>query len=183
MNLHDPDYCPQLPDVSRRGYRATFTHVDCLASRSPGEGVKCHGIFGSGDKTQVTNNKQIGASEDAVLDYAENSNIAKGGLLGLTQSSVGNVALGGVSLGGANSGQITINGNAGVEDATKKFSDVLNTVAQSSNETVASALEKVSALSESKQTDGISSLGKIALSGLGITVAGAVVYFITRKSK
>lgn len=141
------------------------------------------GFFGSGDKNQSTTNTQVGASENAELNYASGSNTSKGGLIGLTGSNLSNVALGGVSLGGANSGSITINGAAGVEDATKQFSDVLQQVSNQSGEIVQNALKQVSNLAESKQTQGVSSLGKIALWGLGIIAAGGLGYALLSKSK
>lgn len=139
------------------------------------------GFFGSGDKTQSTTNTQVGASENADLNYASGSNTSKGGLVGLTGSNLSNVALGGVSLGGANSGSITINGAAGVDDATKKFGEIISQVSDQSGKLVENALDKVSALSESKQTAGISSLGKIALWALGIVAVGGVSYALLTK--
>ena len=131
MSLHDPDYF-QACDVRRLGHRPCFRQTDSLAARRLHEGVKCYGFFGSGDKNQSTTNTQIGASEDADLIYATGSNVAgQGGTL-LQGSNV----LGGVSLGGANSGSITINGNAGVKEATEQFAELLNNVSDGARETV-----------------------------------------------
>ena len=173
MSLHDPDYF-QACDVRRLGHRPCFRQTDSLAARGLHEGVKCYGFFGSGDKNQSTTNTQIGASEDADLIYATGSNVAgQGGTL-LQGSNV----LGGVSLGGANSGSITINGNAGVKEATEQFAELLNNVSDGARETVTTALSEVSKLSESKQTEGISSLGRIALWGLGIVAVGVIGYAV-----
>lgn len=134
------------------------------------------GFFGSGDKNQSTTNTQIGASEDANLEYLSGSNQSKGGLLGLTNSSIGQVALGGVSLGGANSGSIVINDTKASKELAEKFTDTLKSVSESSSDTVDKALKQVVSLSESRQTEGISSLGKIALWGVGIVAGGFILW-------
>lgn len=78
---------------------------------------------------------------------------------------------------------LTIQGAAGVEAVAAKFTDALAQINDTSsldradqNKLVADSLAKVAALAESKQTDGISSLGKLALWGLAI-IAVAVVFF------
>lgn len=69
----------------------------------------------------------------------------------------------------------------------QKFSETIRDIAEDSrtgsSAVLDQALAKVSALAESKQTDGISSLGKLILWGIGIGVAGyaLVTYFRTSK--
>ena len=82
--------------------------------------------------------------------------------------------------GGSN---LTINGAAGAEAIAAKFTEALAQINDSSsldrassNQLVTDALGKVSALSESKQTDGISSLGRLVLWGLAIGAAGLLIW-------
>jgi hypothetical protein len=151
------------------------------------------GIFGFGDKIQTTQNTQIGASEDAVLSTgggassregnavkADSSNVALGGI---AVGGGASLQLGGAQIKGNNSGQITINEAAGAEAIAQKFADTIAQINDTASadklaaqQLVSDALGKVTSLSESKQTEGISSLGKIALWGLALGLAALLVW-------
>lgn len=159
------------------------------------------GFFGSGDKNQSTTNTQVGASEESQLAYGtaavtgKDDSVSLGGYgskntlgsdlsggqgvangSGLAFGGYGNSnVLGGVDLGGSNSGTITINGAAGAKELADKFASTLESVTNQNSGTVASALEKVTALSESKQTGGVSGLSKTALWGAAI-IGGVFIF-------
>ena len=86
-------------------------------------------------------------------------------------------------------GSITVNNTAaGAEALAEKFTkslEAINSTAsldrENSNSLVTDALNRVAALAESKQTEGISSLGKIALWGVGLIVGGFVAWKIFSK--
>ena len=101
------------------------------------------------------------------------------------------VALGGTNnknnLGGeynlSGAANLTINGAAGAEAIATKFADSLAKIndtasldREGANQLVTDALGKVASLSESKQTDGLSSLGQLVLWGLGFIVAGLLIW-------
>lgn len=190
MNLHDPDYFPQLHGRGVRPLpgRCGTSAVQTLRAVHALDATRCHGIFGSGDKTQTTNNTQVGASEQATQLYASGfSNAAGGDILSGAKkvdgidNTGGAFALGGVTLGGSNTGTITVNGAAGSEALADKFTDAIKAITDQSGQSVTAALEKVSTLAENKQTNGGSSLGKQLLIGLGILVGGGVCAWIVGK--
>lgn len=156
---------------------------------------QCWGIFGSGDKIQTDLTQQTGASEEALLITGAGSTAAKDDAVVLggsfntnkitgTDASGGGLINTGVNLGsGTNSGSITINGAAGAEAIAKQFTETLNSINDTASadklqaqELVADALGKLTELSESKQTEGVSSLGRLALWGLGLILAGLLIW-------
>lgn len=139
-------------------------------------------------KSYEATDQRVAASDEAVAagvtGSAASNGISLGGFLssnqvgGIRTDMMGKTISGGVEVTGNNSAPITINQAAGVEALGKEFSSVLDTLAESSNNIVQDALSKVTALSESKQTDGVSSLGRLALWGLGIVVVGVLGFFL-----
>lgn len=138
------------------------------------------GFFGSGDKTTSTTNTQLGASEDAQLASAQ-SVVGKDDavVLGGTQNRnvIGNDASqgqgvinnGALAIGGAGNNlqgaDITLGYDAGqfqtaLQSVGSNLSNALNSQSAASNTTLDAVLNKLSALAESKQTDGASAVNK-----------------------
>lgn len=164
------------------------------------------GFFGSGDKKQLTTNTQTGASESAQLgqggsvlgkDEAVNlggtlntnvlgSQATGGGTVGDKGLTVGYGAtsvIGGVEVKGANTGSITINEAAGLTELAKSFKDTIAQINSSASadkieaqKLVGDALGSIAQLSESKQTEGITALGKLALWGLGLGLSALLIW-------
>lgn len=176
MKHHAQETCHQFGDVRRLGYRPTFTNLDCVTrATTPGDGVKCFGFFGSGDKTQSTTNNQVGASEEAQLDYASGSNTSKAGVLGVTGSSLSNVSI--------------MQTDGGAFDFAKgvleKYTGSLSDLVKRQSEVSTSSADKTTGLLtqliESAATGGSSTQNKTVLYiGLAIAFVFAVFFFRRR---
>lgn len=189
------DFQPAPFAVARPGYRPVFHSRDHLGPvRGIAAGTRCWstgGIIGS-DKTQTSTDQQTGASDEARGASASNSLISQD--QGNAQGGIGNLNLGtnsfnaaGANLGGVtgttNTGTITFNGAAGAEAIADKFAETINQINSTASadklqaqQLIGEALSKVADLSKSEQTGGISALGQLVLWGLGLVIAGLVVW-------
>jgi hypothetical protein len=134
----------------------------------------------------VSNSTGTAAARDEAVSVTGPGVAAKDNGMAIGGSGNRNI-FGGVEIGGANSGSIIINDTASTEAVVKKFTETLAAINDSAGtstletqkllgSTVSDALEKITSLSESKQTEGITSLGRLALWGLGIILAGVLVW-------
>lgn len=130
---------------------------------------------------------------------ADSEAVSIAGSTAVTTARDGGTSLGGSqnqnNLGGefyatGTGSNITVNGAAGAEALAAKFSETLAQIndarsLDSANTTqlVTDALDKVTQLSESKQTDGISAIGKIALWVVALGVGGWVLVNFFSRSK
>lgn len=131
---------------------------------------------GGGSSSNSTNDAQIGASESGLANQSGTAGKDNSTVLGANSSLIA----GGVSLTGPNTGSITIEGASGVEGVTKAFTDTLSQINDTAATSSKSAFEKLTTLAETKQTEGLSSLGKIAL---GIVALIALAYVASRWKK
>lgn len=187
-----------ISDCKRLGFQPMFRHSDSLEITGALSAVRCFGIFGSGDKIQTDETTQTGASEESVLAAGMGSVASReGDALNLAASNAVVNKSDGVALGGANNrtniggfevtgtntGSITYNGAAGAEEIAKTFSATIQQINDTASadkidaqKLVGDALQKVSLLSESKQTEGVTALGRLALWALALILAGFIVW-------
>jgi hypothetical protein len=147
-----------------------------------------------GSLYQATNNAAadseavaISASADVATARDEGQSLSGAGAIGKNDA----IVLGGTNnrnnLGGeytvGNNSTLTINAAAGAEAIADKFTTALADINASSaeqregvNNIISDALGKISELSESKQTDGISAIGKVWLWGIVAAVAGLLIW-------
>lgn len=179
MKHHAQETSQQFGDVRRLGYRPTFSNLDCVTrGASPCDGVKCFGFFGSGDKTQSTTNSQIGASEEAQLQYVTGSNTSSGGILSTTGSNLSNVNITQTD-GGAFDFARDIVGE--YKTTLSNFIETNAGSADKQNSLLAGLVNSFGSLVESKNTDGASSQNKTVLYiGLAIAFVFAVFFFRRR---
>lgn len=110
-------------------------------------------------------NQQVGVSDDGLGVSGSTGAFAKDGLA-LNNSDL---ILGGVSLGGANTGTITVNSGAGVADLAEKFTDTLNGLATSQTQTTKQAAD-----SATQQTESLRSLLLYAAAGVGLLLLATI---------
>lgn len=131
---------------------------------------------GSSTSSSSTSDAQIGASENGLANQGGNAGRDNAIVIGAS----GKLNAGGVEVQGANTGSLVINGAAGVQELSQKFTDALAQINDTAAQSQDQSFSKLSELAVSKQTDGISSLGKIAL---GIVALIALAWAVTHWGK
>lgn len=193
MNRFDPDYFPQGRDVRRLGYVPHQGQADWLASQSPATGIKCHGgVFGFGDKLQTDVTNQTGSSEDSQLaqngQNAKDSAVSQGGFLttnigpgAINAASGANVTL---TDGGAFdlARDFVTNYNATLTDLVSAQNDSLAEASSTTSGLIAGLADKISALVESRNTDGESTRNNTILY-IALAVAAVFGLFVWRRTR
>lgn len=109
------------------------------------------GFFGSGNKSQVTQNSQTGASDDAVLVGAGAAGAKEGGV-SIATGVLGTTKIGTTELIGSNNN--TINQGWDASDVSSLLDKTTNSLGELVKSQTASSLSAIANLAETKQTDG-----------------------------
>ena len=141
-------------------------------------------VIGGGGSSGGGSSTSSSSTSDAQIGASENGQAVQGGAVGkdnaITLGTDSKLNIGGVELTGPNTGSLVINGAAGVQEVTKTFTEALSQLNDTAATNSEQTLSKLSELAVSKQTDGISSLGKIAL---GIVALIALAWVASRWNK